>query len=456
MKKSNLYHIKYSLGVLTILLSCLFLGCENEYSTPSNTDALIFSADTLSFDTLLVGDRSETYVLKLYNRSRKNILIDQIILEGGEQSNYSINIDGNEIPALSNVEIASKDSLYIFIDINCPHINEDFCTINDKITLRVGSHTKSAVISTFVQNVNILDNVTISHNTTLNSPLPYRVLGILKINESTTLSIAPGTKLYMGKNASMDVDGTLISNGESENRIKIHGDRLTSFYDNIPAQWGNINIGKTGHAYLKCTDISNARTVLRIDSTATVDIESCSIRDASANLISSRFAKLTIINSVLYNCGESIIEDLCSDICIIHSTISNHFSWDYRTVPSLQLAPYEEKYGPILIANSIIEGNRDDELMCNSETLLVDHCAISKEKSSNVENDSRYINVISTRKVNFADRKKYDYHLAPDSEAIGKGNSKYFLNCPTDFDGVTRDASSPAIGAYESPTLNDK
>ncbi|MDO4461014.1 MAG: hypothetical protein Q4C30_00765 [Bacteroidia bacterium] len=441
------------LGVVITLLSCVLLGCESEYSTPSNTDALVFSVDTLSFDTLFVGDKSETYALKLYNRSNKNILIDQILLEGGEESSYTIDIDGDRIPSVSDIELAAKDSLYIFVDIRCPFIPEYFCNIRDKITLRVGTHTKSAVIETYVQNVNILDNVTICHNTTLDSPIPYRVYGKLEIKENSTLTVAPGTKIYMAHDAQIDVYGSIVANGELSNKITIHGDKLTKFYDNVPGQWNSVNIRRGAHAYIRHTEISNAKSALQVDSTAMVDIESSIIRDASVDLINSRFANLTILNSLLYNCGKSIIDDQCSDIYIVHTTISNRFSWDYRKTPSLMLLPYEERYGSIEIANSIIEGNHGDELLCDSESMIVDHCAVSKEKTDIFENDPRYIDVVSSRKIIFADVKGYDFHLKSDMEA--KGDGKYAEICPIDIDGTTRDTLSPTIGAFECPTSEE-
>ncbi|MCQ2214528.1 MAG: hypothetical protein MJZ31_01240 [Bacteroidales bacterium] len=452
MKRSNINYVNYCLGVVLLLLSSIIYGCESEYSTPSNTNALVFSTDTLSFDTLFVGDRSETYALKLYNKSDKNVLIDQILLEGGELSHYNVNIDGNNVSSLSSVELAAKDSLYIFVNILCPDISDAFCSISDKITLRVGSLTKSSVITTYIQNFNLLDNAVINHNTTLNSTLPYRVVGELKVNEGTTLNIAPNTRLYMAKGSRIEVFGALIAQGEIDKHIVIHGDRLTSFYDSIPAQWDHICINKSAQAYLKCVDISNAKYALQVDSTATVEVNSSSLRDASKNLIYSRFGNISILNSLFCNCGAAVIEDQASNIDIVHSTFSNHFTWDYRKKPSLNLLPYgDNTYGDILIANSVIEGNLDEELVCESESMVVDHSAISIKNESKLDKDSRFTNVISMRKINFVNRKGHDYHIKPTSEGIEKGNSKYVSLCPIDFEGNERDTSTPTIGAYECP-----
>lgn len=456
MKRSDLGYVQYCLGVVCFLIGSIFVGCESEYSTPSNTNALVFSSDTISFDTLFVGDRSETYALKLYNKSDKNVRIDQILLEGGEDSPYSVNIDGNAQHAISDVEIAAKDSLYIFIEINCPEFSEAYRNITDKITLRVGNLTKNSIIQTYVQNVNILNNMTIEHNTTLNSTLPYRILGELKVADNATLTITPGTKLYMAQGARIEVFGSIVASGEPDKRITIHSDRLTSFYDDVPAQWDYLCINKSANAYLRCVDISNARYALQADSTATVNIDGSTLRDASVNLILSRFADISVLNSLLYNCGKAIIEDQASNIDIIHSTISNHFTWEYRNTPALNLLPCDTIYGNILIANSIIEGNLKNELECKSDKLIVENCAITVEKNNILENDPRYQNCISTRKINFVNLKEHDYHLSASSEAIGMGDSKYSDICPYDFEGVLRDTSAPTIGVYEAPTSDDE
>lgn len=401
-----------------------------------------------------MGDRSETYVLRLYNRSKDNVLIDQILLEGGENAHYSLNIDGVATPSLMNIQLAAKDSLFIFVSFLCDHtMLESTMEVTDRITLRVGSMTKSTVLSTHVMNYNILDNVTISRNTSLTSTIPYRIYGELNIPEGTTLTIAPSATLYMAPKSRIEVYGELIAEGTNDERITIHSDRLSSFYNDVPSQWDWICINKSAHASLKNVEISNAKNAIQVDSTASLWLNSCILRDAGASMVYSNNGDIHVYNSLLYNSGGSLIEAQGGNVECIHSTLSGHFSWDYRKLSAVRLMPSSDgSFGSLLLANSIIEGNQKDELECESESLLVDHCAIKLEKFKSIADDKRFVEVISTDNIKFNNVKKHDFHLKSDSEALNKANPTYVDECPSDLDGNSRNTATPTIGAFECPT----
>lgn len=454
LRKSNKISTPCFIGVFFYFLCSIIVGCESEYSTPSSLSALEFSTDTLSFDSLFVGDQSENLVLRLYNRSKDNLLIDQILLEGGENAHYSINIDGISSPSLMNVQLAAKDSLYIFVNFFCNHtMLENTMEVTDRVTLRVGSMTKSAILSAHVMNVNVLDNVTISRNTSLTSNIPYRIYGELNIPEGTTLTIAPSAELYMAPKSRIEVYGNLIAEGTMDEPITIHSDRLSSFYDDVPSQWDWICINKSAHASLKNVEISNARNAIQVDSTASLWLNSCILRDAGTSMLYSNHGDIHVYNSLMYNSGGALLEAHGGDVECIHSTLSNHFSWDYRKVSAVRLLPStDSSYGNLLLANSIIEGNQRNELECEAESLLVDHCAITTENIKSIANDSRFVEVISTGNIKFKDVKKHNYHLTEGSDALNKANPSYVNDCPVDLDGNNRNFSTPTIGAYECPT----
>ena len=60
-----------------------------------NTDgALTFSVDTVLFDTVFTTIGSATRQFKIYNPSNNEVNISSIMLAGGQQSKYRINVDG--------------------------------------------------------------------------------------------------------------------------------------------------------------------------------------------------------------------------------------------------------------------------------------------------------------------------------------------------------------------------
>jgi len=78
-----------------------------------NTDgALTFSVDTVLFDTVFTTIGSATRQFKIYNPSNNEVNISSIMLAGGQQSKYRINVDGVAGIAFSNISIPGKDSLF--------------------------------------------------------------------------------------------------------------------------------------------------------------------------------------------------------------------------------------------------------------------------------------------------------------------------------------------------------
>jgi len=122
----------YSLIILSLLY--LITACDNkdEFNHDSNF-RLAFSKDSITFDTIFSGLPSTTKQLKIYNLSSETIQINEISLENGH--NYQLNINGINGNISKNVEIPSKDSLYIFIELNAVDLNQDAPRILDDYIL---------------------------------------------------------------------------------------------------------------------------------------------------------------------------------------------------------------------------------------------------------------------------------------------------------------------------------
>ena len=76
-----------------------------------------FSSDTILFDTVFTTIGSVTLPLKVFNPSSDAVRIDEILLEGGESSQFRINIDGAVGPSVENWPLLGNDSLWIFIEV---------------------------------------------------------------------------------------------------------------------------------------------------------------------------------------------------------------------------------------------------------------------------------------------------------------------------------------------------
>ena len=79
--------------------------------------SLFASKDTVFLDTIFTNIGSATYNLKVYNRGNDDITIPAISLERGLDSNYRLNVDGIPGKDFENIDILSKDSIFIFIEV---------------------------------------------------------------------------------------------------------------------------------------------------------------------------------------------------------------------------------------------------------------------------------------------------------------------------------------------------
>ena len=101
--------IIYGLSLLT--------SCQRDDFTTEPGIKLNFSVDTLRFDTVFTTLGSATRILKVYNDNDKAVRISEIALQEGNQSFFRLNVNGIPASEISNVEILSNDSLYIFAEV---------------------------------------------------------------------------------------------------------------------------------------------------------------------------------------------------------------------------------------------------------------------------------------------------------------------------------------------------
>ena len=121
-----------SLFNITLLLSCHDRG--DVQSTLSDGD-LLFSADTVLFDTLLTDRLSITKRFRIYNPNTDAINISDIYLNEG--SEYSLIINGANENQAQDVLLRGKDSLLILVklqvderDVDDPYLIKDIITTN--------------------------------------------------------------------------------------------------------------------------------------------------------------------------------------------------------------------------------------------------------------------------------------------------------------------------------------
>ena len=94
------------------------VGCTrfDDFSTNPN-HRLLFSVDTLSFDTIFSTIGSTTKQFLVYNPNNEALKIESIVLASGGNSGFRFNVDGRKGESFQGIDIWKKDSLYISVEI---------------------------------------------------------------------------------------------------------------------------------------------------------------------------------------------------------------------------------------------------------------------------------------------------------------------------------------------------
>ncbi len=157
----------------------LFIGflasCDTDIKYSSNpSDRLTFSVDTVRFDTVFTTIGSSTKLLKVYNKNKNALLIEQIKLEKFGTSGFRINVDGMSGHEFNNVEILAGDSLFIFVEVTVnPTLENNPVLIEDNILFKRSGAEQSVLLEAFGQDAYIFGKKIFENDTTLTGEKPF-------------------------------------------------------------------------------------------------------------------------------------------------------------------------------------------------------------------------------------------------------------------------------------------
>ena len=398
----------------------LWSSCRKDFEFSPSTGSLQFSKDTIYLDTVFTNIGSSTYNLKVYNRSDDDISIPSLRLALGETSNYRLNVDGIAGKTFENVEILSKDSLFIFvestIDINnFPNPDGNYL-YTDQIEFDAGSNQQKIELVTLVQDAVFIypdrDNTTkiietltlnlggdlietelqgrelLSNELTFTNEKPYVIYGFATVPTNETLTIQAGSRLHFHENS-----GIIVSNGASihvngafsndpdllENEVIFEGDRLEPNFSDIPGQWGAIWLldGSINNTINYAT-IKNANIGILCDGNPNgindkLNITNSQVYNSASFGILGRYTSISGENMVINNSGlSSFAGTLGGKYNFTHSTIANYWDNGFRQFPSVLLNNFvldEENNATIAdlteanFNNCIIYGNDNPEIL---------------------------------------------------------------------------------------------
>ncbi len=483
----RLKFITLTVGILIII--CLLSNCRKNNFTTNPGDKLVFSTDTVHFDTIFttIGSTTRHFTVRNPN-SNQSLKIDRIFLAGGSESSFRLNIDGSPVNLYENYVIAPGDSLYIFVEVTIDP-NRDKMIEHDSVVFVYNGNIHDVDLVAFGQDVFLINGQYIKNDTVWTSQKPFLIYNSALVEPDVTLTINAGTRVHFHRGSSLFVQGTLVVNGELGNPVLFAGDRLEPYYSEIPGQWGAFlvdNQNNTRHIFggihllagsknnvINYANIRNPIIGLQVDSvvtpgTPTLVIKNSNIENAKVAGLYALGAHVVAENCVFANCGLYTVACLIGgEYYFTHCTMANYFR-SIRQTPQLVLNNYYNysqngqtmtSYRDLTnayFANCIIYGSRDTEIGFDlSEGAMAnfrfDNCLIKYiDPNDLIESDFFIDNIFNENPNFFSTSSNYDYRLDTLSAAKDVGKLFHAQQVPYDQDGNNRlSDGKPDIGAFE-------
>ena len=477
---------------LAVLILVATFACRNDLDYEPGTGDLEFSRDTVYLDTVFTNTRTATYSLTVYNRSNTDILIPDIGLEGGENSGYQLNVDGQGGKRFTDIPLLAKDSLFIFIEtvFDIASVGGDSYLYTDAILFDSGPRAQKIPLITLVKDAVFLfpgkhgngreETFTLGSDAAgapvrvsgfylteeelvMDAEKPYVIYGYAAPPAGQALKIGAGARLYFHKNSGLYVNegATLEASGAAGNdpqgEIFFQGDRLEAAYAGVAGQWGGIWLGSGARHSIAHVTIRNATHGIYLSG------EQATLQVSNSRIVNSLLTNLYAVgglingdNLVLGNAGVSSL--VCSGggpFIFRHCTIANFWSQGPRSGPALQLlsgADHESSF-----FSCILDGNTAREIGFAGNpaaaTVRLTSCMVRYEEDEGAGLQellpgSQVSELLLNRNPAFLNINEADFRIGPGSEGIGLGHPATALEVPLDLAGENRTAS-PDIGAYQ-------
>lgn len=472
---------------MIILLTLVFAySCEDEKYVSSSDAKLLFSVDTVMFDTIFTTIGSSTQHLKVYNPYSQAVLVSSIRLAGSSESKFRLNINGIPSDEMLDVEIPANDSIYIFVEVTIDPQGENQPIIEkDSIEFVINNNLQKILLEAWGQDIEIVKGA-IRSETRWTAEKPYVVYENILVDLKASLSIDPGARIYFHKGTGLYVKGNLQVNGTFESPVLFQSDRLEAAYKNIPDQWNGIFLYSGSHDnVLEYAEIKNANIGLQVgnlenEGFASVSIQNTKIYNHSYAGIFAMKSKISAYNTLIFNCGYYATALLIGgEYEFYHSSIANYwggYSSRSRSTSSLTISDHvvvEQSNGnkvtytgdlnKAYFANCIITGTNTSGNELELERLgepafnyRFDHCLLQLADTFNVSNPKYYRNILKNEQARFVDPYvKMNFELDTLSSAKDAGLSEIGTLFPYDLlnQNRTKDAA-PDLGAYERVEQN--
>lgn len=471
-KASKFLNLPFWYCFIFFTYCCILSSCRKDSFITSQNAQLSTSVDSLKYDTVFTSIGSITQSFKISNLNNQKLLLNTVKLMSGASSSFKININGNPVSEVDNIEVAANDSIYVFVTAKIdPTLTNLPFIVKDSILISFNGNKHFVQLEAYGQNANFLRNRILKSNITWTNNLPYVILGRVQIDSAASLTIEAGCKIFLHANTPFIVDGNLVIKGTKQKPVIFTGDRQDADYKDLPYSWAGIYFTGSSHDnVLNYTVIKNAFQAvvaekLSINTSPKLILHQCTINNASDAGLLCVNSNVQADNCLITNCGNNI---------------SLTYGGNY-TLTNCTVAAYSNNYithkNPVLAAsNFVITGNTtvsadlnvvfrncifwgdtgivDNEVSVNKQggnafSVIFDHCLY---KSTTDPANSISTNCIKNTDPLFdnTDQTKiaYDFHITANN-APGKDKGIGGTGFALDLDGNNRSVGITDMGCYE-------
>lgn len=476
MKKDLAY-----LLLVSTFLAVLATGCRKEKFLDTGGE-LRFSLDTLTFDTVFTSLGSFTASVKIYNPQNQPVKLSSVRLDGGDESQFNINVNGHKGNFVKDIEIAPKDSIYVFATVNIdPTIENNPFVVQDRLIATLNGKEYTLPFLAFGQNAYYLVDSLITSDQVWNTDKPYVIIHNAAIDENVTVTIPAGCRIYVHGDSRLLVLGKLLVNGTKQDSVVFQGDRLDRKYfgnEGYPGEWGGIyffpqssgsiinyavikNVGNStrlGEGVFTPAAIQLNYDTIKPDE-AQLTLRNTIIENSIGHGILSFYGSLVAENCLINTCGASCLAAVQGGFYLIDNcTFVTYGTGKVSHIdnPVMGLLNYfkvsETSYVggalQVLMRNSVVWGSLETEFIADGAEgipfeVTLENCLVKNK-------DGMPQGVTATNcKVNedpkFKDYANWNYRPAEGSPLINAGED---IGVNSDLDGKARDGQ-PDIGCYE-------
>lgn len=490
-KKTTLY-----LFLLLAVFTSATLSCRKEQFLETGGE-LQFSVDTLIFDTVFSSLGSFTAQIKVYNPQDQKVTISSIRLEGGTNSEYNLNVNGQASNVVNDIEVAANDSIYVFATVNIdpdPNTNNPF-VVEDKLIATLNGKDFTIPFIAYGQNAYYLVDSLIVADQTWKTDKPYVIINNAAVDENVTLTIPAGCRVYVHADSRLLVLGTLKVNGTKQDSVVFQGDRLDRKYfgnEGYPGEWGGLYFTSTSrNSEINYAILKNCGNSTRLGESsftpAAIQLNYDTIgTSGGANFYQLRLRNTIIENSIGYGIlsfgstlfAENCLINTCGAQCLAsfeggRYDLNNCTFATYGTDkinhtdnPVMALLNYRDinntSYvaGPLFceLNNCVVWGSLETEFVAlargnnsidDTFSVVLNNCLIKNKDG--VPEGVIANNTIVNEDPLFKDYTTWDFRPSESSPLINAGtnqSTQTFVPPTTDLDGKMR-GQQIDIGCYE-------